>query len=75
MVSDVKSRFPNERSITLEPKIDLEYQEIVEIMDAIRKLRRTDPAFFEKKGTGANSFEERHLNLFDKIVFGNLQGG
>ncbi len=73
LVNNVKKRFPTERSIILEPKINLKYEEIIKVMDSVRKLRRTDRAFYSKKGKGPNAFEERHFDLFDKIVFGNIQ--
>ena len=59
-----KHRF--ERSIIFEPKFNLTYEEIIQVMDAVRTLRKTDPSFYTKN-------EERHFHLFDKIVFGNIQ--
>ena len=73
LIERIKKKHPEERSIILEPKIDLKYEVIVKIMDAVRVLKKTDPAFFTKKTGDFGSFDERHFNLFDKIVFGNIQ--
>lgn len=72
---EVKKKHQNERGIILEPQIDIEYESLVKIMDAVRLLRKTDPEMYEKKKDDqGNEYEERHYNLFDKIVFGNIQG-
>ncbi len=73
LIENIKKKHPEERSIVLEPKIDLKYEVIVKVMDAVRILKKTDPAFFTKKKGDFGSFDERHFNLFDKIVFGNIQ--
>jgi len=59
-----------ERTAVLEPIVDLTYEEIVEIMDAVRLLRRTDPALFKKDNAG---LDVRIRELFDNIIFGNIQ--
>ena len=69
----LKTEFPEERSFILDPKVNLRYEEIVKIMDSVRQLKKTDPAFFSKKGTPPDTFDERHFFLFDKIVFGNIE--
>lgn len=71
----LKQRFRTERGIILEPQIDIEYDKLVKVMDAVRLLRRTDPEMYHKiKDKEGNETEERHYYLFDKIVFGNIQG-
>ena len=65
----------DERNIILEPTIDIEYDKLVKVMDAVRLLRKTDPEMYQKiKDKEGNEIEERHFNLFDKIIFGNIQG-
>lgn len=66
----VKQQNLEERTIILEPIIDISYEEIVNIMDAVRLLRKTDPALFKKTEGG---LEEKINVLFDNIVFGNIQ--
>ena len=48
---------------------DLAYEEIVKIMDSVRMLKKTDDAFFRK---GKDGLDVKIMNLFDKIIFGNL---
>jgi biopolymer transport protein ExbD len=59
----------NEESVILEPLIDLKYEEIIKIMDAIRMLKNTDGAIFKKDKDG---IDVQIKTLFNKIVFGNL---
>lgn len=66
----VKQGNLDERTIILEPLIDITYEEVVNIMDSVRLLRRTDPALFKKSTEG---LEEKVNELFDNIVFGNIQ--
>ena len=65
----VKKRHKNENSIILEPVVDLKYEEIIKIMDAVRMLKNTDDSFFGKDKDG---IETQIKTLFNKIVFGNL---
>ena len=64
-----KKKHTDERSIIIEPVIDVEYEKIVLIMDAVRMLRPTDETFFLKNKEG---IEEEVEVLFDKIMFGNI---
>lgn len=66
----VKQQNLDERTVILEPLIDITYEEVVNIMDSVRLLRRTDPAIFKKTEGG---LEQRVNELFDNIVFGNIQ--
>lgn len=65
----LKQRYTHEKSMILEPITDISYEEIVKIMDSIRSLRKTDPAIFIKK----DGVEVRTYQMFDQIVFGNIQ--
>jgi biopolymer transport protein ExbD len=70
----LKKRHMHEKTVVLEPRVDLEYQEIIEIMDAVRVLRRTDEALYlTKVDKQGNKFEERLKTLFGNIIFGNIQ--
>ncbi|MDB9786620.1 biopolymer transporter ExbD [Bacteriovoracaceae bacterium] len=66
---DVKLKNPKEKTVILNPKIDITYDIIVDIMDAVRTLRKTDPSiiFTDKKGIKAKAD-----TLFNDIIFNNL---
>ena len=66
----IKTRYLREKTIILEPKIDLEYEQLVKIMDAVRMLKKTDRALYRK---GKRGEDERVKELFDNIVFGDTQ--
>lgn len=59
----------NESSVVLEPVIDLQYEEIVKIMDAIRLMKKTDDPIFKKDKDG---IDQQLKTLFHQIIFGNL---
>lgn len=65
----IKKRNIKEESIILEPTVDLEYEQIVKIMDSVRMLKNTDDALFKKDKDG---IDVQIKTLFSKIVFGNL---
>jgi hypothetical protein len=48
---------------------DLTYDEIVKVMDAVRKLNKTDEAIYRANKEGV---EEKLKELFSKIIFTNL---
>lgn len=58
-----------EESAILEPIADISYEEIVNIMDAIRKIRNTDEPIFKKDKDGT---DVQVKSLFNKIIFGNI---
>ncbi len=66
---DLKKKFVEEDTIIFQPVGDLEYNEIVQIMDAVRMLNKTDEAIFRPNREG---LDEKVKYLFDKIVFSNL---
>ena len=66
----LKKRNLDERTIILEPRVNITYEEVIEIMDSVRMLKRTDPAIFQKDGEG---LEVKVRELFDNIIFGNIQ--
>ena len=55
--------------VILEPVVDVEYQEIINIMDAVRMFKNTDEQLFMKDKDG---IEVRVKELFNNIIFGNL---
>ncbi len=66
----IKQKNPKERSIILEPKVDLRYEEIVKIMDSVRQLKNTEPAIYVKDDVNG---DVRTRVLFDDIIFGDIQ--
>ncbi len=66
----LKKRYPKEEMAILEPLTDLEYGELVEIMDAVRTLRKTDDAIFIKSSEGRDL---KINSLFNKIFFSNIR--
>lgn len=66
----IKQRYRTEKSIMIEPLTNVTYQVLVEIMDAVREFRTTDPAIFIKD---KNNMDKRQNELFPDIVFTNIQ--
>jgi biopolymer transport protein ExbD len=67
----IKRRYKRERSVIFEPVVNVSYEVLVKIMDSVRILRRTDPSIYLKDRK--NKLEIKVNELFDKIVFGNIQ--
>lgn len=65
----LKKKHLNEKTIILEPQINLSYEEIVKIMDAVRMFNNTDEALYIKDKDG---LDMKVKELFSKIIFGNL---
>lgn len=66
----LKQNYKKERSIILEPLVDVEYEQIVLIMDAVRMFKNTDDKIWEEDKDG-NQTPMKYI--FDKIVFGNIR--
>jgi biopolymer transport protein ExbD len=66
---EIKKANKNENSIVFEPVVNISYEEIVKIMDAVRMFRNTDDAIYTKDKDG---LDIKIKELFSKIVFGNL---
>ncbi|HLE11569.1 MAG: hypothetical protein A2504_05580 [Bdellovibrionales bacterium RIFOXYD12_FULL_39_22] len=60
-----------EKTVILEPIANIEYEQLVKIMDTVRMLLSTDPAFYKKD---KDNIDVRDDALFDNIIFGNIQG-
>lgn len=65
----IKKKHPTEKDAILEPRYDINYEDIVKIMDSMRQIRKTDESIFIKDKSGA---DVKIQILFDKIVFGNI---
>jgi biopolymer transport protein ExbD len=65
----IKKENVQENSIIFEPVGDLTYDEIVKIMDAVRKLNKTDDAIYKPNKEGV---DEKLKEMFSKIIFSNL---
>ncbi len=65
----IKKRHINEETIVFEPVVDLTYEEIIKIMDAVRMLKNTDDSLYKKDKDG---IDVQLKTLFSKIMFGNL---
>ena len=68
----MKTDNPKEKTAILEPMIDITYEEIVKIMDALRVVRKTDESIYIKNKDG---IDEKVKVLFDNIVFANIISG
>lgn len=66
----LKKSYTKEKTIIFEPRIDVEYEKLVQVMDAVRMLKKTDEALFIKDKDGV---ETKVKELFSNIVFGNIQ--
>jgi biopolymer transport protein ExbD len=66
---NLKSQYAHEDSAIFMPLIDLPYEDLVKIIDAIRTVRPTDDDIYVKDKDGIDVKAEF---LFEKIVFGNL---
>lgn len=58
-----------EEDIILDPKVDINYDIIIQIMDSVRMLNKTDDTFYKKDQDG---LDVPVKSLFSKIIFGNL---
>ena len=65
----IKKRYKNEKTIIFEPKVNIAYEDLIEIMDAVRMLKRTDETLFKK----VKGVDTKIRELFSNIVFGNIQ--
>lgn len=66
----IKKAYAREKTIIFEPRVDVEYAKLVQVMDAVRMLKKTDEALFVKDKDG---IETKVKELFNNIVFGNIQ--
>ncbi len=67
---EIKKENPKENTAILEPIADITYEEIVQIMDTVRILEKTDQEIYLKDAQG---LDVKLKKLFDNIVFANIQ--
>mgnify|MGYP005653059973 CR=1 FL=1 len=65
----IKKRYKSEKTIIFEPKANIEYEDLIKVMDAVRMLKRTDETLFRK----VKGVDTKIKELFSNIVFGNIQ--
>lgn len=66
----LKTKFVSEDTSIIEPIVDINYEELVKIMDSVRLIHPTDDSIYKKDKDGMDVKVE---NLFSNIVFGNIQ--
>ncbi|GEM_PF-2023012 len=66
----IKQEHEKENTAILEPEVNLDYEELIKIMDSIRMLENTDPSFYIKD---KNGLDKKADGLFTNIIFGNIQ--
>ncbi len=68
----IKQKFPKEKKIIFMPTGTVKYDDIVQVMDASRKLSKTDPTIFTE---GQGGVQKADTDLFSDVVFGNIISG
>ncbi len=66
----VKKEHTGEKTIILNPEVDLTYAKLVEIIDGVRLLKKTDPEIFGKDKDG---IDIKVNEFFSDVLFGNIQ--
>lgn len=66
---EMKKSHLDEETVVLEPTGDIDYDQIVRVMDACRTLKNTDESIYTKD---KNGLDVKVKNLFHNIMFGNL---
>jgi len=62
----IKKRYKKEKTIIIDPKFNLKYEELIKVLDSIRYFRNTDESIYLKdKVNGEIKIKE----LFNKIIF------
>lgn len=67
---NLKKRDPKERTVIIEPIYNLDYEQLIDIMDSVRTIHNTDMAIYYKDKNGV---QRKTRKLFDNIIFGNIQ--
>jgi biopolymer transport protein ExbD len=68
-IIDLKKKHPDDFTAILEPDLEVNFDNIVKIMDAIRLVKKTDDTIWKKDKDGVDTKVE---TLFDDIIFGNI---
>ena len=69
---DVKKIFPNEKKIVIAPNPQINYDNLISVMDSVRLIEKTDAPIFTKNAATGN--DEPVKQLFPDVIFGNLLG-
>src|SRR5690606_12560220 len=69
----LRQQFPKDKTVVFMPTGDIKYDDIVQIMDSVRMLLKTDPPFYvTDETTGVDKPDEY---LFPNVIFGNVISG
>lgn len=68
----IRQDFPKEKSVVFMPMKEIQYNDLVQLMDAVRLLQKTDPSFYAK---GADGVDKPDQFLFPSVIFGNVISG
>lgn len=66
----IKKDHPGEKTVILNPEVDLTYEKLVEIIDSVRLFKKTDPEIFSKDKDG---IDVKVNEFFSDVLFGNIQ--
>lgn len=66
----IKKDHAGEKTIILNPEVNLAYEKLVEIIDSVRLLKKTDPEIFSKDKDG---IDIKVNEFFSDVLFGNIQ--
>lgn len=66
---EIKGRHLNETKLILKPEGGVSYEYIVSIMDAARRIEKTDTPIYIKNDKGVDAPETK---LFPEVIFGNI---
>ncbi len=67
---EIKKDNPHEKTAIMNPIQDVVYEDLIFIMDGIRRIRSTDHSIYLKDKSGIDIKVEE---LFSNVVFGNIQ--
>lgn len=68
----IKQQFPAETKIVLVPARETDYDTLIQVMDGIRQMEKSDPPLFARNLQTGN--DEPVKLLFPEVIFGNLLG-
>jgi len=69
---EIKRQFPTEQKIVFVPTGEINYDNLISVMDASRSLEKTDPTLYYANPASGNN--EVLKTLFPNVIFGNLLG-
>ncbi len=69
---EIKKQFVTEKTLVFMPTAGVKYEDIVKLMDASRKIEKTDESIYAK---GEGDVTTVITDLFPDVVFGNIVSG